>query len=151
MTRSICFAFAFCFALVLSTATAAQSDAEFSLLAAKHAEIVEKWLKTNSQWRIATDKDYDRANLKYARQEKGKSFQPFYVAGDFNRDGSEDFAVIVRRKNRKNRFAAVVFNAPFGKNGKHTFFYDVLQADDMVIYNRENKTLYLAPFASDNG
>ncbi len=85
----------------------------------RHREVVQQWLARSGRGanlRVATEKDcLNESGLAATRREQGKSYQPYYVVGDFNRDRREDFAVaFVNDRRRQRKFTFVIFNGPFG-------------------------------------
>jgi hypothetical protein len=80
------------------------------------------WLATHLEYRAATNADCNCAeDLRMVQTGWGgvravPDYHPYRVAGDFNRDGSEDIAVVVVTQTpRIHGFALLVFNG--GKKG----------------------------------
>lgn len=127
---------------------------EFEHIQNDHAAVLKKYLKTKSELSPAIATDYDRANPKLVeiRKEYQKG-HPYYVAGDFNRDGKEDFAVILKSKKAKNSFRLAVFNGPLNQNNGEPAFSGVsdyryvLQIEDEA----DMPALYIGSYASDDG
>ena len=90
---------------------------EFEHIQNDHATVLKKYLKNKPDLSPAIATDYDRANPKLVeiRKEYQKN-HPYYVANDFNRDGNEDFAVILKSKTANNSFRVLVFNGPLNQN-----------------------------------
>jgi len=87
----------------------------------EHARVAKAWLNEHAGLRIATDADCGcDDDLKRERTQssgawKAKpSYHPYYVAGDFNQDGTADFAIGVLDSGAPGSFRVVVFNGPFG-------------------------------------
>jgi hypothetical protein len=103
-------------ALLQSTSTLVGSSTGLpNYVSAKHAITLHGWLNSNPGYRLALDTDCgcdsDIEELRKGSGGKWKpqpDYHPFYVAGDFNSDGKEDFAVILLRG--AQRYIAV-FNA----------------------------------------
>lgn len=83
-----------------------------SHLPRRHRESLQAWLARSPAFRLATEADcQNKEGLKWMREEYGASYRPYYAAGDFNRDGSEDFAVVlVDMRMKKDGYAAAIFN-----------------------------------------
>lgn len=107
-----------CLALcvVAVTVQAAQMESA-SYLRAPHRTVLQQWLAGQPTLRLATEKDcVNKEGLTAARQENGQNYQPYYAVGDFNRDGQEDFAVVVINQGKRSRkFTIAIFNGPFNK------------------------------------
>ena len=118
----------------------AQTEADAHLRPA-HRATVRRWLASRPQWRLAVESDVsDPSFLSAARTDHGPRFQPFYAVGDFNRDGREDFAVVLARRNvRRGRdYAVAIFNAPVRAGARPAFFADGFQQNDMLFVGRDN-------------
>ena len=113
------------------------------------AAVLQKWLATKPSLRLATEGDYTKESLDFARQSEGENFAPFYLSKDFNGDRKEDFAVILTRKKGKKTFAVAVFNAPFGR--QPNFFSTQIEPGDVLYFNPNTKRLMVGPYASDAG
>lgn len=81
------------FVLMLSSASFAQKVA--SSLKLKHARALKRFLTIQKQYQFMSEKKIDKDYLKQMRESFGKPIAPYYRAGDFNRDGIEDFAMIL--------------------------------------------------------
>ncbi len=105
-----------CLALfvVALTVQAAQMESA-AYLRAPHRTVLQQWLTSQPTLRLATEKDcVNKEGLKATRQENGQDYQPYYVVGDFNRDGHEDFAVAaINPRKRSRKFTIAIFNGPF--------------------------------------
>jgi hypothetical protein len=97
--------------IILAAAlTAAQTNAGgYSHLAPQHRAALKKWLAHHDWMRPATSAD--SFNMPTLMRELRISHQ-FYATGDFNRDGRQDFAVLLVVKG-KQEMALAVFNGPF--------------------------------------
>ena len=89
-------------------------------LTPQQQKVVAYWLAAHRELRIATDADC-KCDEDIERTRKGAGgvwvpvpdYHPYVATGDFNRDGSTDFAIVVidNAKSVKN-FELVVFNGP---------------------------------------
>ena len=126
---------------------AQKSKNYFSHLPPRHRQVLKKWLANQTGLRPATEKDASQENLKLARRDDGK-FQPFYAAGDFNQDGKEDFAVLLKVKDA-NDSAVAVFNAPFNLSKPAYFEQGFGEIRTLYIeFNKDVKMLYLTEYES---
>lgn len=77
-----------------------------------------EWLKSNPTFRVATDSDC-RCSEEIAEIRKGSGdawkpnprYHPYYVSGDFNGDGTEDFAVVL--VGSQSQLHLAIFNGRF--------------------------------------
>ena len=121
----------------------------------EHKPVLERWLKEKRYLRLATESDCtDKENLEIWRKDWGKDFNPYYSIGDFNRDGKNDFAVLLAdlKNGEKQGFAIAIFNAPFGNKKAPNFFedgyFDIGRC--YIVYNQmEKRRLFLGMFESD--
>jgi hypothetical protein len=97
-----------------------------SYLRPEHGEIVQRWLSSRSDLRLATDADCtNKEGLAATRKEQGRNYHPYYAVGDFNGDGKEDFAVaFVKTRKSKWPFTVAIFNGPFARNSVPAFTTD---------------------------
>jgi hypothetical protein len=87
---------------------------------ALHRAVIERWLAANHAYRVATDADCKckdeiaalRAGTRGAWGPQ-PDFHPYYTSGDFNGDGSEDFAVIFLHTGNAQKSLLAIFNGPF--------------------------------------
>jgi hypothetical protein len=120
--KSIYCAALLCLALTPAL-TATKQDAFPSNISAQHRTVLEKWLKQKPNLRVATAEDLDADRMQLAKDMfPDRVASPFYVVGDFNRDGRKDFAVGLVIKNRPKDLALAVFNAPFGRTSAPAFY-----------------------------
>jgi hypothetical protein len=111
----------FLFLTFCGGAQAQQQELPSYLQDAQHRAVLQKWLKEESNLRLATDADCGQCEQEIANQRRlsGADYHPYYVVGDFNGDGKKDFAVAAIEieadaEGRANqRFVVAVFNAPF--------------------------------------
>lgn len=88
----------------------------------QHRNVLSQWLSPG--WRPLTIDDALAGATKDGRQSildgiksRGKNYHPFYAVGDYNRDGSLDFAIIVTGESRgSTRRAVAIFHGPFARN-----------------------------------
>jgi hypothetical protein len=77
-----------------------------------HEKVLSKWLKSHPILRIADVSDCGDCGeeIEWERREK-PDFHPYYVVGDFNQDGRQDFAVaLIDKTKSKGKFTLVIFN-----------------------------------------
>jgi len=127
----------------------------FSHIRPEHRTVLARWLKNQPGLRLATEADcVDMESLEGYRKDWGKGFHPYYSIGDFNRDGKEDFAVLLidLKKEEDHGFAIAIFNALFeGKSAPNYFergYTDIGHC--YIVFNRvAERRLYLGMFESD--
>lgn len=127
---------------------------KFEHIKSEHAAVLKKYLKTKPDLYPAVEADYDRANPKLVEiRKENQRNHPYYVADDFNGDGQEDFAVILKSKTAKNTFRSAVFNGPLDRNNgtpafsgasDYRFVFQLGDSPDMP-------PLYIGSYASDDG
>ena len=122
----------------------------------QHREILQNWLASKSGWRPAVENDAYAGQTKDVRDYlKGEiqsmSNHPFYVAADLNKDGKQDFAVmLVKKVGKKNKFAVAIFNSTYGKTKLNPAFYtESVSSGDLLFWM--DGDLLLSPPASDSG
>lgn len=84
----------------------------FAHLKPAHAAAVKNYLGMRKNIRPALETDCQNTDgLGIMRELYGAKYQPYYAAFDFDRDGAEDFAVVLYdwRANLESRFTIVVF------------------------------------------
>ena len=77
---------------------------------------------------------------------------PYYALGDFNRDGKEDFAVLlIDQKDKNPGFAIAIFNAPFRARTPNYFERGYRGiGNSYIAYNYiESRRLFLGKYESD--
>lgn len=127
MMRALCQTM--CCAVLLLVATGGAGAQQLDLpayLNNAHRVVLQQWLARNPQMRLATVKDCGRCDTEIAQQSrlKGGAYNPYYAVGDFNGDGTEDFAValienkVVKKKRLFQKFAVAVFNGPFSPRSR---------------------------------
>src|SRR5262249_19711559 len=127
----------------------------FSHIRPEHRTVLARWLKNQPGLRLATETDCtDKESLEGYRKDWGKGFHPYYSIGDFNRDGKEDFAVLLidLKKEEDHGFAIAIFNAPFdGKTDPNYFERGYIDIGRCYIgFNQiVKRRLYLGMFESD--
>jgi hypothetical protein len=147
-----------CMLCALPVNTSAEQNELAAPLRAEHRAVVQKWLTLNNELRLPTNGDItNKEALRRERETRGKTYYPFYAVGDFNRDGREDFAVIlVSRRGRyrnTNPFAVAVFNGPFGRAGSSSrpaFFEAGFDSSDWLFFRPDDRLLLIGPPESDN-
>jgi len=87
-----------------------------------HQKAVGVWLNANPGFRIALESDCGDCTeqIQMMRRETVgvwkpvPDYTPYYVAGDFNNDGENDFAIaVIKSKQKGKSFRLLVFNGPF--------------------------------------
>jgi hypothetical protein len=104
----------------LSTSTFAAAEAPPTYIAPEHTAVLQRWIQHNSPYRAATDADCSCDSDIRAMQrgvggpwKPNPTFHPYYAVGDFNWDGTKDFAVGVVRGKKSESFKFVIFHGPF--------------------------------------
>jgi hypothetical protein len=92
-------------------------------ISGEHSRVVTGWLKEQPQARVAEDADCRcDEDLKRKRTESNgawsaePNYHPYYVSGDFNRDGIADFAIGIIDRTVPDAFRVVIFDGPFKKS-----------------------------------
>lgn len=116
----------------------------------EHKAILEKWLRRQPQLRVAIEADCkNRQGLMDARLEHGENYHPYYAVGDFNRDGREDFAVVLISKQRRARnFSIAIFNGPF--TGTPVFYTGGVDLSAGGLVFRADNRLVAGVFQTDD-
>ncbi len=123
----------------------------------EHRAAVESFLarkrRDGVNLRLTGEGDFGRETVSRVRSEPRRlRYNPFYATGDFNRDGQEDFAVLLRLNNvpQEASLAVAVFNGPFRNRStaREAFYNAGFQADDMLFFIR--RQLLIGPYQSDN-
>jgi hypothetical protein len=135
------------------TRTAAQTGSRADLRA-PHRATLARWLESKPKLRLAIEKDCrNTEGLAASRAEYGQDYQPYYVVGDFNRDGQQDFAVALYNQQKPSRrFAIAIFNGPL--NQKQTnlpaFFAEGIDLSDGGLVVLSGNRLVAGVFQSDD-
>ena len=89
----------------------------------KYAHVISVWLTNHPTYRVATDADCGcEEDLKRVRTvsmgawKARPNYHPYYVVGDFDRDGVPDIAVGVIDQTAPGVFRVAIFNGPFSKH-----------------------------------
>jgi hypothetical protein len=87
-----------------------------SYMPSQQQKEVNAWLRMQTRYRLATIEDCDcMEGVSLLRKGDGAAwkpqpyYQPYYTTGDFDGDGTKDFAVIVRPINREDGAKVLVF------------------------------------------
>lgn len=102
-----------CILMAVEPAAAQKSVREYT---SSQRAALQEFIEKNPEYQFIPESWFDEETLKAARNEWGfgKNFRPYYRAGDFNRDGLPDFAVILltgkNADDPKWGMHAVVFN-----------------------------------------
>ncbi len=131
----------------------------------QHREVLREWLKSKSYLRPAVEevdstyfengKIISEEGLKFLRETVGENGHQFYSVADMNRDGKEDFAVLLfssRKQDDVNYFALAIFNAPFKKGQQPSYFEENLRgiSNSYIVFDKMiEKHLFLGKFESD--
>jgi hypothetical protein len=133
-------------------------------LTVQEQKLLKAWLSGHSEYRLAMDEDCDCASdieqMKVGRGGAWKpvaDYHPYVATGDFNGDGTEDFAVVVIDSSKKEKnFALLVFNGPFDvENAIPNFFKPGLDLRSIGLFYGPPRPkpyrLLLSGFDSDSG
>jgi hypothetical protein len=141
----------------------------FAHIKPEHREVLREWLKSKTFLRPAVEEidsyvyqlesksDFE-GNMKFIRDTVGRHGYQYYSVGDMNRDGKQDFAVLLADSRRRKEeeegdfFALAIFNAPFRKGQKPAYYEENLNgiSNSYIVYDlMTEKHLYLGRFESD--
>ena len=127
----------------------------YAHLKPQHRTVLRAWLRNRPYLRPATEEEDSvfKNDLKSIRQGIGKDANQYYSVGDFNRDGKEDFAVLLAdRRNVEDGFALAVFNGPFHKKQYPAYYeekFDSISNTYLVFNGVVKNHLFLGVFESD--
>ncbi|MBC7910967.1 MAG: hypothetical protein H7Y30_10735 [Pyrinomonadaceae bacterium] len=127
----------------------------YAHLKLEHQVVLKAWLKDKSWLRPAIEQEDSvfKDDLKLIRQGIGKVVNQYYSVGDFNRDGREDFAVLLADgRYIEDGFALAVFNGTFKANQSPAYYeekFDYITNSYLVFNRTVNHHLYLGVFESD--
>jgi hypothetical protein len=132
--------------LLTTQVNSAQNSADYyTHLKSEHREVLKKWLAKKTWLRPAIESDASKDDLEAWKREN-KSFFPYYVVGDFNQDGKEDFAMILKVIKAEDEGVIVVFNAPFSSS-KPAYFNRGFGVEQYYIeYMEDVKQLYFTKY-----
>ncbi len=156
MIRRIGLVSYFLIVLMVGITAGAASDQDTSTadLAPSHRTTLERWLLNRPTLRLAIEKDCrNTEGLAASRIEYGQNYQPYYVTGDFNHDGQQDFAVaLINKQKRTRKFAMAIFNGPFSQRGTSSpaFFSEGMDLGDGGLVILSGNRLVAGVFQSDN-
>ena len=147
--------FGLCISFLVATATVQAAQLESaSYLRAQHRAVLQQWLSSKPTLRLATEQDcVNKEGLTATRQENGQNYQPYYAVGDFNRDGQEDFAVVlINQGKRSRRFAIAIFNGPFNarRSSLPNFFTEGVDLSQGGLVVLSGNRLVAGVFQSDD-
>ncbi len=150
--------------LALTVSAHAQSKELPSYIEARHRAVLQQWLKREPDLRLATDEDCGRCDDDIAQQRRlsGVDYHPYYVTGDFNGDGRQDFAVAAIEMEAdaegrvEQKFVVAVFNGPFSRaRVEPAFFKDNLKLRDGGFFFGPPRPrpyrLFIGLFTNDTG
>jgi hypothetical protein len=106
--------------VVLSISTTSMAQKSVTEYTSAQRAALQAFIAKNPAHRFIPEAWFDESTLKAARNEWGfgKTFKPYYQAEDFNRDGKQDFAVILLTganvNDRNSKMHVVVFNGVKG-------------------------------------
>lgn len=86
------------FAVTLCLAVGVNGQRTVSELKPAHAVALQKFLSTHKGLGFLQEYAIEDETLADMRKYFGRGFKPYYVTGDFNRDGRSDFAMILSRE-----------------------------------------------------
>lgn len=92
MIQNVALLTALLLVFLISDAHAQKSIAD---LPSAHASVLQQFLSKHNGLAFLSEEAYDQSILKDIRQSFGARLKPAYRSGDFNRDGVQDFAVIL--------------------------------------------------------
>lgn len=132
-------------------------------MAPQNAKELQKWLDLNKEYRMATLEDCNCIeDVKLMRQGDGEvrkpqpAYQPHYAIGDFNGDGVQDFAVIVRPIASEKGALALLFLAQRSAQGVVPIKYPIpdptIQSYGLFVdrSNKKKARLLVGLFASED-
>lgn len=97
-------------------------------IALSEQTILKVWLSAHPEFRVALDADCDCANnIEKMRRGVGgawkanPNYHPYYVAGDFNGDNKNDFAVMLINTNEGGKHYLAIFNGPHNSGTKPAY------------------------------
>jgi len=151
-----------------------QKDVDyFAHMHSKHREVLRGWLKTKKYLRPAVEeidnrmfqeknyqdkenyKTHFEGNMKMLRESVGETGYQYYSVGDMNRDGKEDFAVLLvdtRKHEDVDHFALAIFDGPIIKGKSPAYFEENLYGitNSYIVFDKMiKKHLFLGKFESD--
>jgi len=103
----------------------AHAQKSISDLPPDHASALQQFLSKQKGLALLSEEAYDQSILKDMRKNFGASLKPAYRAGDFNRDGVKDFAVILWKEGSPTK------DQGSGIAESHRYLHDVT----IVIFN----------------
>jgi hypothetical protein len=146
----------------------------FAHLQSKHREVLQEWLKSKEYLRPAVEevdngmfqeKNYQdkenyqknfEGNMRMLRESVGENGYQYYSVGDMNRDGKEDFAILLvdtrKQKEDVDHFALAIFNAPLRKGQSPSYYEENLYGitNSYIVFDKMiEKHLFLGKFESD--
>lgn len=102
----------------------------------KHAIVLRDFLEANQPYSFLSEVLYDAEFLKEMRDKYGKRFMPYYKVGDFNHDGSLDFALFLKKEGK-----------PTQEGNTEPFSYSYPMA--LVVFNGSKKGTFRKAFLKD--
>lgn len=128
----------------------------------KHSLEINRWLSANPEYVRATTKDCNcQEDIASMRRGEGHAwraqptYEPYYAVGDFDGNGAEDFAIVVKSIRERVDVRVIVF---LGRKGKKGFDATNLKVEassleGFAIFTRrrsgQRTILLVGPFASE--
>jgi hypothetical protein len=111
----------------------------FAHLKPEHKEVLQEWLKKRPYLRPAIEEIDSTLGKSELEDVHKNSRTQFYTIADINKDGKEDFAVLLIDTERKNKFAIAIFNGKFSKGQVPNHFEENLNriSDSHIEYVKE--------------
>ena len=134
-------------------------DADFSYMKPEHIAVLKAWLAKREDNLHLARYEYDSSRSQNYLREDAPERDPFYVVGDFNKNGIEDFAVILDNKDAKvdprtkrvPNAMAIFEMSPANKNGKPNAAFFSAQIDSLFIIHPVKNSLSVGSYPSDDG
>lgn len=127
----------------------AASGERFKFVKPAHARVLENWLASKPGLGLAPVEDFPKAQLERFRDwKKDQTAHPFYATGDFDRDQTEEFAVLLNNDETEDSRSLAVFE-PGAE--KPDFYTDKMYKNYILSFDKDKKDLYIGSFESDDG
>lgn len=143
-----------------NTIVTAQNPDHFNHLLFAHAAALKRWLAARPDLRPAQTWDYGEDKMRLLREvDNNPKRHPYYVTGDFNKDGRQEFAVILAYRTSKldaqtkrKINALAVFDAPPYEGDKmQPTFYSEQNDAVFILHANVNGNLGVSSSESDDG
>ena len=140
----------------------------FAHMRPEHRKVLQQWLRTKPNLRPAVEEidsylfnQKDGQSIEESKESLsetiGNDGNQYYAVGDMNRDGKQDFAVLLIDTSKKNGdsdvFGLAIFNAPFSPGSAPAYYENKLQSSSSSYIsfdgpNAKNR-LFLGKIESD--